>query len=240
MIPLNQQPYEKLDRREDGSVEIVDVWKTIQGEGPFSGVPAVFVRLAGCNLRCPSCDTDYTTNRRRVTPVELADEVTKVGKWGDVGAPLVVLTGGEPFRQNIQALFVELAAREYRVQVETNGTLAPEFDDFPYLSPSLSVVVSPKARVVHERMDSYAVAFKYVLDADHVDPKDGLPTSVLENLTRPARPNRRLRVTNQVYLQPMDTGDPEKNMRNQDAVIQSCLKFGYRLSLQTHKLVGLP
>jgi len=72
---LNQQLAEKRVERQDGALEIIDIFPTIQGEGPFAGEPAIFVRLAGCVLQCPLCDTDYTSGRRLISIPSLTEEI---------------------------------------------------------------------------------------------------------------------------------------------------------------------
>ena len=99
-MEVNTQPREKLDHRSDGSLEVHHIWKTIQGEGPLAGSPAVFVRLAGCTLQCSFCDTDYTSKRVRQEPEEILAGIKAIGG----GCNTVVLTGGEPFRQNVGPL----------------------------------------------------------------------------------------------------------------------------------------
>ena len=95
-MEVNNQKREGIAPLRFGDVEIVDIWKTIQGEGPLAGCPSVFIRLAGCNLRCPWCDTDYTSNRKLWRASEVVELVRAIRPSG-----LVVLTGGEPFRQDI-------------------------------------------------------------------------------------------------------------------------------------------
>ncbi|WP_046973456.1 7-carboxy-7-deazaguanine synthase QueE, partial [Dyella japonica] len=96
---------------------------TIQGEGPFCGQPAVFVRLAGCNLQCPGCDTNYTSNRKKMSHSDIWQEIVHV--TGEAKTKLVVITGGEPFRQPEVVNFINylIDMKGYRVQVETNGTM---------------------------------------------------------------------------------------------------------------------
>ena len=112
---------EPLLKDHDGlSLDVVEVFPTIQGEGPFAGRPATFIRLAGCHLKCSFCDTDFTSNRALVTVFELGARVEK-HRHG-----LVVLTGGEPMRQNIVPLCEALVAGGYTVQIETAGSFWPQ------------------------------------------------------------------------------------------------------------------
>ncbi len=138
---------------------IVEVFRSLQGEGPEAGTPAVFVRLAGCNLRCPWCDTKYAWSGGEVVEVErLAERVARLAS----SAELLVLTGGEPLLQPrcITALLEELGSmRVYlRPALETNGTLPPgpvaHMLDHAVISPKLSNsgyggIGSPEATRVH-------------------------------------------------------------------------------------------
>lgn len=233
MHSLNIQPAEKPDYWESGSLEIHSIFRTIQGEGPLAGTPAVFVRLAGCNLQCPMCDTEYTQGRKLLSRYQLLEKIDSL--MGSSKINLIVLTGGEPFRQNIIP-FIDLARVEsnFQIQIETNGTL---FLPGPWHLKNLSIVCSPKTPKIHPEIDRWASCFKYVMDSDHVSESDGLPTDVLGTGLVPARPYMQDAI---IYLQPADEGDIEKNQRNMEACIESCLKFGYRLSIQLHKLIGLP
>lgn len=202
------------------SLEVVDIWKSIQGEGPFAGYPAVFIRLAGCNLSCPWCDTDHQTGKQRLTLRQICDEVdAKVGS-----TRLVVVTGGEPFLQlAISSLFATLAG-SYSIQVETNGTIYPAK---PML-PRIKVVCSPKPGTeVHGSWRYRVDAWKYVIRVGQVD-EDGLPIGTY----RP--PGGAV-----IYVQPMDEGNEELNQANQALAVRVCLSTGYVLSLQLHKIVGI-
>lgn len=246
----NLQPIEK---RIDGTGETLDVhsvFYTIQGEGPFSGKPAVFVRLAGCNLQCPGCDTNYTSPRKVMsmwTLIGLIYDVkqriinlTDLNK-GNMG--LVVITGGEPFRQPLGPLIRELVSRNFMVQVETNGTMFDLTSEKEIIGePEFVVVCSPKTTKVHSKLEKYIDHYKYVLDSECVSQDDGLPTHSLGMDGYPARPHSMFGscTDGEVWVSPMDSQDPEKNKRNVEAAVASCMKYGYRLSLQTHKLLGLP
>lgn len=228
---INFQEPEKVQRDPQGSLFVHSIFKTIQGEGPFCGVPAIFVRLAGCNLQCPGCDTDYTSNKINMSALQILTRVKEV--VGSDNIKLVVITGGEPFRQNIGPLCDALQGAGFVVQVETNGTLAPGFP----LQGDLFIVCSPKTGKVNQVVEVAATCYKYVLSHDSVSPEDGLPLSVLEHSVneKVARP-----VTDmEVYIQPMDSGIAEINKLNLQAAIDSCMKFGYTLQLQTHKIIGL-
>ena len=239
---INQQAPEKADRREDGSVVVHSIFHTIQGEGPFAGEPAVFVRLAGCNLQCPACDTEYTSRRMVMTPPEVYDDLgaaicqTAIAS-GEIKCTLVVITGGEPFRQNIQPLVCHLLFNGLRVQIETNGSLYPG-DAFPFHHPNLTVVCSPKTSVVHKKLVEHVAAFKYVATAASIA-ADGLPVHALEhpNAKGLYRPPSDWQGT--IYLQPVDEQDPVLNSLNLKQCIASCMQHGYRLCLQLHKIIGL-
>lgn len=247
----NQQPPERRARRIDGHLDVHSIFNTIQGEGPFAGSPAVFIRLAGCNLQCPWCDTEYTDRRTLLSPSQLVEAVQELRPSAprherrraapDHALPLVVITGGEPFRQSMEA-FVRAAFRAgYRVQVETNGTL---FDpDFPY--QMATIVCSPKTPKVNANLEQHIAALKYILQSGHVA-EDGLPADTMGETWSVHKPTEAF--TGEVYVQPLDesgNGDAlafttnPANVANLAAAVQSALKHGYRLCIQTHKLSGV-
>lgn len=232
-MQLNIQPIEKAEHREDHSVLVHSIFYTIQGEGPLAGHPAVFIRLAGCNLQCPQCDTTYTgPNVLRMTPEQVAREVALLHP----GPRLVVITGGEPFRQAIGLLTQLLDDSGYQIQIETNGTLPPPLG----LSVSTIVVISPKTGKVHPNTAAIGHAWKYVLTADSVDPEDGLPLRALDHTAHPklARPPADFPI-GAIYVQPADLQDPTLNARNMARVIKTCMRHGYTLQVQLHKYLGL-
>lgn len=227
---MNTQPIEKRHPSSGHHLDIVSIFPTIQGEGPFTGHRAIFVRLAGCNLQCPGCDTDYTSGREKQHVGDICKRIIEYGE-----APyLVVITGGEPFRQNVSILANGLIAMGYDVQIETNGTLPPS----PGLSEQVCVVCSPKAGKLNKVIADRADCFKYVMHADSVA-EDGLPILALDHSAKPmvARPPAGSKVP--VYLQPMDSQNIAQNHRNIAAVVASCMEHGYLLQLQIHKIVGV-
>lgn len=231
----NNQPVEKQVKDGDGYLAVNSIFPTIQGEGPFAGTPSVFVRLAGCNLQCPMCDTEYTT--RKLMPVD--DILVEVCRMQSPWAPLtlVVITGGEPFRQNLNSFINLLVEGRYRVQIETNGTLYQPLDMFGH--KNLTIVCSPKAGNINKKLLPHINALKYVATAASIDPVDGLPTHALDHPNSGGLARPPINFLGDVYLQPVDEQDSIANRRNQEAVVGSCLKYGHRLCLQTHKIIGV-
>lgn len=232
---MNTQKPSPIFHDHSGLVELHSIFPTIQGEGIYAGHPATFVRLAGCNLRCPACDTEYTDGAIKVRPKYIIDRVS------EVSAPnkLVVITGGEPLRQDISALLSSLIAEGYTVQIETNGTLAPSRNTKHVLEQfrtHIKVVCSPKGRV-HAELLNFIDAYKYVLSADHISVSDGLPTRVLDLKVKPDRPHPDFKGT--VYVQPMDSKSAAANYRHQSAAIRMAMTFGYVFCLQVHKIINV-
>ena len=220
------------------TVNIHSVFKTIQGEGPHCGERALFIRLNGCNLRCPGCDTEYTEKSQLVTKYWMVKKAQE-SHWPH-GA-LVVITGGEPMRQSIAEPIRLLLEAGYKVQIETNGVLWPEgLDDLIYRyggHDKFMIVCSPKTSRIHHRVLACAAAFKYVIREGEVDNADGLPQRALMHTANGGvqRPNERAKV----YVQPMDEGDEERNAMNLAATIGSCLRYGYTLQIQVHKHINM-
>lgn len=134
-------------------LQLAEIFYSIQGEGEHTGKPAVFVRLAGCNLSCDFCDTDYSL--KFFATVD--DVVAKVRELGQ-DCPMVVLTGGEPFAQREAAELIESLRKDgRRVHIESNGTIASDLPEDVWLT------VSPKERV-DERMARRANEVKLIVD----------------------------------------------------------------------------
>lgn len=230
MEPNHQKP-EHLDRHHLGSLQVNSIWRTIQGEGPLAGTPAIFMRLAGCNIQCPACDTEYT-KRKQMSTLDVVDAIARLAlKKND----LVVITGGEPYRQNLYGSVSALIDLGYRVQIETNGLL---YQALPYGNPRLMIVCSPKVGKPHPELSQYIDALKYVIKAGDVSPLDGLPTYTLGNHTPVGRPDENFH--GEIYVQPLDEQDEELNAANMKETVTSAMMFGYRVCIQTHKLLGLP
>jgi 7-carboxy-7-deazaguanine synthase len=208
------------------SYSVKEMFLTVQGEGAQSGRPAVFLRFAGCNLWnglerdranavCNFCDTDFVGmdgpgGGRFETASNLAKAV--IGFWLGGGKPLVVCTGGEPLLQLDEGLIDALHAQGLEIAVETNGTLkAPDGIDWITVSPK------GKAPVVQTSGDE----LKLVFPQDGLNPEDYLDWSF-----------------KRFSLQPKDDETTEANAQ---LAFEYCLKHPeWRLSLQTHKWIGVP
>lgn len=231
---LNRQKAEGHTSDPKGNLDVVKVFSTIQGEGPFAGTPAIFVRLAGCNVQCPVCDSDYTSDRKMYTPLELFQAVIDTNAWLPK-IPLVVITGGEPFRQNFIPFLNTLSpSRVAAVQIETNGLLWQ--DSFPSTKYPPFVVCSPKGPNIHAALRPYISDLKYVIAADRISIADGLPTGHLGLKSAPARPWEGFKGI--TWVQPQDDQDETRNKRNYHATAFVAKRYGYRVSVQMHKILG--
>ena len=236
----------------DGNkLAVENIFYTLQGEGPYSGTPALFIRMAGCNLRCVWCDTQFETQAD--TPQSAEHWIRILTKYSSQQREFVVLTGGEPLRQNVVGLIRHLLNTGTEVvQIETAGTLWQPLsleqdeveDEFGALISEGRVVLvcSPKTPKIHPKIATYCEHWKYIIRADEIDEDDGLPNcgtqvgnqGLLQRIYRAEKNNR-----NKVWLSPCDDYDAVKNKANRDLARDLCLRHGYRLSLQVHKLVGV-
>jgi 7-carboxy-7-deazaguanine synthase len=200
---------------------------TIQGEGPYAGYPATFIRLHGCNLRCTFCDTQFS---------DPGDPVMGLGtlqaRCLESKVRLIVITGGEPLRQNILPLCTLLFDQGYIIQIETAGTLWIDG-----LQKVAQVVVSPKTSTIHPMARQHAIAFKYVIAASNTH--DGyVPVTATQPGTRPQRLATPMPGT-PVYLSPCDEYDDEKNKANRRLVGQLAMRHNAFAGLQLHKFLEL-
>ena len=236
---INNQPIASSNYSDD-IIRVHSIFYTIQGEGPFTGRPALFVRLNGCNLRCYWCDTEYTEKLTKYSNEELLAEICKQLEHC---APetIVVITGGEPMAQNISYLTRALATvKATTVQIETNGTvMAP---NFPWLLGNVHLVVSPKTGKLapeysEEKLQQKVIAWKYILQWTDKS-NDGLPilaTQVSGKIIHVARPPNGVSL-DKIYVSPVDDHGPEATV-NIRKVVRVALEHGYTVNLQTHKIL---
>lgn len=214
------------------------IFYTLQGEGPAAGVPAVFVRFSGCNLRCNFCDTDFAASEQ-IGALQLVTRIQKL--IPHFSNYRIVLTGGEPMLQPLSTLIKLLHSRgiEEKVDIETAGTVWP--DNFGEVVDNVRIICSPKTGSVHPNIKLHATAWKYIIKAGQTSEIDGLPIgSTQAGLSIPDQIIFRPPPMAQVYVQPCDEQDRNLNAANAAAAASSAMQYGYRLSMQLHKLVGLP
>lgn len=216
-------------------LDVEEIFYTIQGEGPLTGRPAVFIRLSGCNLRCKNCDSFYNSFHSMSVDDVVEQAVNIQNK-----ARIAVITGGEPFRQYQLAPLIEaLLWRFLTVQIETSGSCyQPTFTAMKEeWGGRVIVVCSPKTVKLHPMILDHIDAYKYVVRFGHVD-KDGLPNEEPQNhlqvpVAKPHNPNI------PVYISPWDEKEFELNALNTQQAVECCLQHGYTLSLQVHKIVNV-
>lgn len=253
---FGQNPIRKQVLDDGSKLRVQELFYTIQGEGPFSGSPAVFLRLAGCNLACSFCDTDFESGYDNLVPTEeVVRRVFDLLKEFQPIQPLVVLTGGEPLRQNIvpllDALMLPHSNRiNLRVQIETAGTVFPEGlsrERYQYLGQHhLTIVCSPKTKKVNPRLAEECWDWKYIIDAQDPDYfGDGLPSVTTQSDDQAPykvyRPEMLGSFSGEtIWVQPCDEKDDVRNQKNLDRAKDISMKHGYRITLQTHKLLNVP
>ena len=229
-----KNPIMKQDLDPDGRLWVQEVFATIQGEGVHAGKAAVFVRLCGCNLQCSFCDTEfmsgYSDPRNLWDPIQLRNLVME--KSAHINR--VVITGGEPMRQNIAPFIDYLLSSGYDVEIETAGTLwIPGFETLAF---SCHITVSPKTGKVNKLINTFANAWKYIIIAGEVSPVDGLPTKTPTGKDKEiARPGNNA----PVYVQACDDREVKQSRANIEDAIQSAKVFGHILSVQIHKYIGV-
>jgi 7-carboxy-7-deazaguanine synthase len=205
---------------------------TLQGEGPYSGHAAVFIRLHGCMLRCTFCDTVFDNPN---DPRWHIHDLAKDARFIAPNAKLAVLTGGEPLRQQIVPLCVQLMAYGFKVQIETAGVYW--IDGINIVS---EIVCSPKTPTIHPMIYEHAKAFKYVIDVEQnfSDDYPYVPITATQPGARPAR-LATPRPGAPVYLSPCDTYDEEHNARNRQLVADLALRYNVIASCQLHKVLQI-
>lgn len=197
-------------------MKVNEIFYSLQGEGYYTGKAAVFVRLSGCNLKCPFCDTDFK-DFKDMTEEEIVCEVNALSEE----AKLVVITGGEPSLQLTFSLVEKLHQIGKYVAVETNGTRwLPNNVDWVTLSPK-EPFVGVAGKVVLKECNEVKVVHngKNAALAKMLDIVDGVKADCY-------------------YIQPCDTSHKQQN----EEIVNYCINFvkqnpKWTLSLQTHKIL---
>lgn len=192
-------------------MRVNEIFYSIQGEGRFTGTPAIFIRLAGCNLRCDFCDTDHQ-------PYQDLTEAEIVRQIADFPASHVVITGGEPMLRLTLSLIDRLHRKGKFIQVETNGTI-PIKDNLPidWITSSPKFDFCPHAELKIQRIDELKVVYQ------------GQDMSAYDSIK-----------AKEYYLQPCDFKDEARNAENLAAAINYIKTHPkWKLSLQTQKILSV-
>lgn len=220
------------------TLDVSDLYVTVQGEGSFTGKPLVLLRLQGCDVGCPWCDTAYTWARDAKNEQDsIPDALGDNEKWvaADVriiadfvmsikppGVEWVLLTGGEPAQQPLGPLLAALHMRGLKVQLETSGTGKEKLGhvDWVTLSPKVGMPggVSMKLHAINSASEIKWVVGK---DDDVAKFKD-----FLEQWQIPPDVPK--------WVQPLSQSEKATEL-----CIRAAAEYGWSVSLQTHKLLGL-
>lgn len=218
--------------------KVNEVFETIQGEGSYTGIAAIFVRLQGCPVGCSWCDTKHTWHINADLAQPLNDIVRKTDEtehWADVTAEdllalfkhegyqarHVVITGGEPCMYDLNPLCNLLHQHGYSTQIETSGT-------FDIKAPLATwVTVSPKVNMA----GGYKVLQSALERANEIKH----PVAMAKHIEELLELLQHTDVSNKlVYLQPIS-----QQRRATELAIEMCKKHNWRLSVQVHKYIGI-
>ena len=206
---------------------VKEIYYTLQGEGYHTGRPAVFIRFTGCNLWtghekdrenaiCDWCDTDFVgtdgINGGKYSVIEITNIITDLWSETTSSDPYVVCTGGEPLLQMDNAIIKAIHEAGFEIGIETNGTIIPP-DGIDW------ICVSPKANA--------DLILKKGNELKVVYPQCGMNPRIHEKLE-----------FDHFYIQPMDGIDQKKNIKRSEEFVMNHPQW--KLSLQTHKIMGIP
>jgi 7-carboxy-7-deazaguanine synthase len=207
--------------------KVVEIFRSVEGEGRWVGLPVVFIRLEGCNLRCSWCDTTYSYTGENFKLLSITDILEEVKKYN---LKRVCITGGEPFfTENLDVLVGNLIESNYQVFIETNGTLwNKKFENLDKSRIYITCSPKPPFYFINKNLLPIISEFKFVVDE----------TLGIKHIIRPDIIGYIKNDT--IVLQP-ESNKPEmvkKALKLQDEL----LKFGIesRIIPQCHKVLGLP
>lgn len=238
---FGKNPIRSIERNPN-QLFVESIFYTIQGEGPFSGMPALFIRMAGCNLACHFCDTQFEEGMNK-RPFETEQLVRQIKEQYDlIQRHLIVITGGEPLRQNIVPLIKQLIDDGAgNIQIETAGTCWQDNLTSGIVAGKVTLVCSPKTPKVHTVVADLCSDWKYIITAGETSAGDGLPNKGTQIGTKDQLQTiyRSHKTFDRIWVSPCDLYDADKNLANLEEVKRVALKYGYRVSLQIHKLLGV-
>lgn len=226
------------------SLLVNEVFETIQGEGAFTGTPSIFIRLQGCPVGCPWCDTQHTWETLPENEKSVGDILVKVqdsptyfssspdkliGLLGQQNytAKHVVITGGEPCLFDLDELTSKLHLKGYSTQIETSGTYLIKCNSDTWVTVSPKINMKAGMPVLKQAMQRANEIKHPIAMQKHIDELDELFSQCfelqrLDNLDIP------------VYLQPIS-----QQKRATELAVETCIKRNWKLSVQLHKYIGV-
>lgn len=192
---------------------IVEIFHSVQGEGFHAGIPHVFIRFGNCNLRCEWCDTDFLTFKE----MEVNDIVEEVLSFG---CDRVIFTGGEPAMQDLSTIGMELKKHNISLSIETNGTII--------VDPIIDwICVSPKDQMYPNVSIKQVVGdeLKVVYCGQDLSMYDSLKSGFNHHFIQPC------------YMEEESVEENGRSFQLAEKIVKE--NEGWRLSLQTHKWMGV-
>jgi len=217
------------DKRTEAEGFLVhSIFYTIQGEGPWAGLPTIFLRLAGCNQQCGFCNREFDNGAQQFS---LQTLVQRLRDWAFTNnCNRIVITGGEPMLQPLTNLLSYLP--EMAFQIETAGTVWPKQFEQVLRTRNVVIVCSPRTPTIHPGIKEYCLHYKYIVDCTVPYNGNGVAEDVFF-------PNHLMEDPVKVYLQPCDVPDAIQHQANIAQAIKLSLQHGHRLSMQVHKIAGV-
>jgi 7-carboxy-7-deazaguanine synthase len=221
------------------NLKVNEVFESLQGEGSFTGLPSIFVRLQGCPVGCSWCDTKHTWEislQEETTPDTIMQQNEDSSQWFSANeyslfalfdkqgyvAKHIILTGGEPCMYDLTEFTKQAHSKGFSTQIETSGTfeILTSKDTWVTVSPKINMQGGYKMRddaLARANEIKHPVAMQ-----KHIDELDSLLASMDQN------------VLPLIYLQPIS-----QQKRATDLAVKTCIERNWRLSLQMHKFIGL-
>jgi len=227
------------------SLLVNEIFETIQGEGSFTGTPAIFVRLQGCPVGCPWCDTQHTwdilpENEKSAERILVKTEDTPTYFASDAQnlfqiitrqaytAKHVVITGGEPCMFDLTSFTQILVENGYSTQIETSGTYHIKCHDQTWVTVSPKIDMRANMPILPQAMQRANEIKHPVAMQKHIDELDAL---LLESYGQHFNTNNTMP---KIYLQPIS-----QLPRATDLAVATCIKRNWCLSVQLHKYIGV-
>lgn len=220
-------------------LKINEIFETIQGEGVYTGVPSIFVRLQGCPVACPWCDTQHTwevEDEQRIPVTNMLAKTTDTAQWSAMSvsdiiasfsnskytAKHVVITGGEPCMYDLTELTTSLHKTGFTAQIETSGTYTVLCSAETWVTVSPKIDMPGGLEVLASAMQRANEVKHPIAMQKHIDELDQLLAE------------KPVEAETHIALQPIS-----QKSRATDLAIKTCIDRNWRLSLQTHKYLGI-